>query len=86
MTARGAYRLGQGIGALVAIGVVIAFTMLGETLRLIADDADHDVLVWFYDSDAAPGQRLTGRAWSRRRQREGGRRRREVRRRGDRHR
>jgi len=63
MTARGAYRLGQGIGLLVAIVLVIAFALLGDALRLTADDADGDVLVWFYDSDAAPGQRLAGRVW-----------------------
>jgi hypothetical protein len=63
MTARGAYRLGQGIGLLVAIGLVIAFALLGDALRLSADDADGDVLVWFYDADAAPGQRLAGRVW-----------------------
>lgn len=43
--------------------IVIAYAMLGEVLSLTADDVDHDVLVWYYDADAAPGQTLHGRAW-----------------------
>ena len=42
---------------------MIAYAMLGDALRLTADDANRDVLVWYYDSDAAPGQTLHGRAW-----------------------
>jgi len=63
VTGRSAWQVGRAIGVLVAIAIVIAYAMLGEVLALTADDADHNVLVWFYDADAAPGQTLHARAW-----------------------
>ena len=63
MTGRTAFRVGQAIGWVVAVAIVIGYAMLGDALRLTADDADGDVLIWFYDGDAAPGQHMQGRAW-----------------------
>lgn len=63
MTGRSAWQVGRALGVLVAFAIVIAYAMLGDVLRLTADDIDHDVMVWFYDADAAPGQTLHARAW-----------------------
>jgi hypothetical protein len=63
MRARAAFRLGQAIGLVVAIVIVIAYAMLGDVLRLTADQEQDDVLLWLYANDAAPGQHLQGRAW-----------------------
>lgn len=63
MTGRNAIRVGQAFGTLIAIAIIIAYAMLRDALEVTADDADHNVLVWYYDADAAPGQHLHGRAW-----------------------
>jgi hypothetical protein len=63
MTGPSAFRLGQGIGGLIAIGLVILYAMRGDFLRLTSDDARRNIVLWTYDRDAAPGQTLGGRAW-----------------------
>ena len=63
MTARSAFRLGQAIGSLVALAIVIVAFAWGDFLRLTADEQNRDAVVWIYDRDAAPGQTIAGRAW-----------------------
>lgn len=63
MKARWALRLGQGIGGLVAMAVVMVATSWASFLRMTADEQDRDLVVWSYDNDAAPGEHLDGRAW-----------------------
>ena len=60
---RSAFRLGQGIGGLVALAVVIVACSWTTFLRATADEEDRDLVVWSYDRDAARGEQLDGRAW-----------------------
>jgi hypothetical protein len=64
MRARTAFRLGQGIGALVAFAILILAFAWEGFLRLTSDAESKDLVLWSYDRDAAPGQTLEGRVWS----------------------
>lgn len=63
MTGRSAFRLGQAIGAVVVLAIVVAYAALDQILLLTADDSAGDVLIWYDDADAAPGDRLHGHVW-----------------------
>ncbi len=61
MTARSAFRLGQGIGTLVAIAIVVFAFAWDDVVRWTADETGDHFAAWFYDTDAAEGEVLDAR-------------------------
>jgi hypothetical protein len=63
MRAGSAFRVGQFLGSVFAIGIVIAYFAWGYILRITADVEHDHVLFWFHDQDAAPGDHVDMHVW-----------------------
>jgi hypothetical protein len=60
---RAAYRVGQAIGAVILFGLLAGYFLVGELRHMTADLHDHNLAVWIYGNDAAPGDHVKGRVW-----------------------
>ena len=54
---------GRLAGLAILIGLVIAYFVRVELVKLSATDVQGDVALWLYAEDLAPGDRFDARAW-----------------------
>lgn len=55
--------MGQLVGLVVTMALLAIYFLVGELRHMTADAHDHDLALWVFGSDAAPGDHLHGRVW-----------------------